>query len=91
MARGSLVQETQRYADAHISAMTRQPIGPRRAIGCGVSLHDLPAWADVPVPGEHIDKGKPILTLLARAETEAACLDALRQSVQDLDQWLFGR
>lgn len=54
-------------------------------------VHELPAFADIPAAGEHIEAGKPILTFFAAAESAAACEDALRQIAADLDRWLFER
>jgi predicted ATP-grasp superfamily ATP-dependent carboligase len=52
-------------------------------------VQELPGFADIPVAGEHIEAGKPILTFFAAADTPAACEDALRQIAADLDRWLF--
>jgi predicted ATP-grasp superfamily ATP-dependent carboligase len=54
-------------------------------------VHDLPAFADIPPAGQVIAQGAPILTLFARADSLAACLDALQQTAADLDHHLFGR
>jgi predicted ATP-grasp superfamily ATP-dependent carboligase len=51
----------------------------------------LPGFADIPAAGERIDKGKPILTFFAAADSLSACEEALRQIAVDLDRWLFGR
>ncbi len=53
-------------------------------------LHELPAFADIPATGEHIPRGRPVLTFFARAESVAACLDSLQAQAADLDRWLFG-
>jgi predicted ATP-grasp superfamily ATP-dependent carboligase len=55
------------------------------------SVEELPAFADVPHAGETIDAGRPVLTFFARGGSVAACLDQLRQTATDLDQWLFGK
>ena len=52
---------------------------------------ELPAFADIPFAGTRIEAGRPILTLFARADALAACLDVLQQTAADLDHWLFGR
>jgi len=54
-------------------------------------LSDMPAFADIPSVGERIEAGRPILTFFARADSQAACLDTLRQIASDLDRWLFSR
>jgi predicted ATP-grasp superfamily ATP-dependent carboligase len=54
-------------------------------------LDELPAFADIPMPGQRIARGWPILTFFARATTMSACLDTLRQTAADLDRWLFAR
>jgi predicted ATP-grasp superfamily ATP-dependent carboligase len=55
------------------------------------SLHEMPAFADIPAAGERIEAGRPVLTFFARAGSPSACDDALRQSAADLDRWLFER
>jgi predicted ATP-grasp superfamily ATP-dependent carboligase len=55
------------------------------------SVRELPAFADIPASGEHIEAGKPVLTFFAAADSVAACEDALRQIAADLDRWLFER
>jgi len=54
-------------------------------------IDEMPAFADIPYPGEGIDRGRPILTCLARAESPAGCEQELRQIAQELDRWLFAR
>jgi predicted ATP-grasp superfamily ATP-dependent carboligase len=51
---------------------------------------ELPAFADIPVAGQHIEAGQPILTFFARGDTALACRDTLRQVAADLDLWLYG-
>lgn len=55
-----------------------------------VSLHAPPAFADIPPAGQPIGAGRPILTLFARGDSPAACLDSLQRTAADLDRWLFG-
>jgi uncharacterized protein len=52
---------------------------------------ELRTFADIPHVGEVIDQGKPIVTLLGRANTAGHCLEDLRERVQTLDRWLFER
>jgi predicted ATP-grasp superfamily ATP-dependent carboligase len=54
-------------------------------------VEELPAFADVPTPGQRIAPGGPILTFFAQATSLATCLDALRQIAADLDRWLFAQ
>jgi predicted ATP-grasp superfamily ATP-dependent carboligase len=56
-----------------------------------VPHQELPAFADIPPAGQFIEAGRPILTLFARADSPAACLDSLRQTAQPLDRWLSSR
>jgi hypothetical protein len=49
----------------------------------------MPAFADIPHPGDQIEAGRPLLTLLVRAESEAACLAELRARAAELDAWLY--
>jgi predicted ATP-grasp superfamily ATP-dependent carboligase len=55
------------------------------------SLHEPPAFADIPPAGQQIGARRPILTLFVRGNTPGACLDNLKRTAADLDQWLFGR
>jgi predicted ATP-grasp superfamily ATP-dependent carboligase len=66
--------------------------GPWRSdLRPGRALEALPAFADIPVAGQRIDVGWPILTFFTQATSEDSCLDALRRIAADLDRWLFGR
>jgi predicted ATP-grasp superfamily ATP-dependent carboligase len=53
-------------------------------------LHEPPPFADIPAPGERIAAGRPVLTLLAHAGSDEACIDDLRRRAADLDRHLFG-
>jgi predicted ATP-grasp superfamily ATP-dependent carboligase len=46
-------------------------------------------FADVPHPGEVIEAGHPVLTILTEADTEAECLSRLQSRAAELDR-LFG-
>lgn len=50
----------------------------------------LPAFADISPAGQAIARGAPVLTIFARADSSAACLDALQHVAADLDQAIFG-
>ena len=54
-------------------------------------VEEMPAFADIPHAGERIEARRPVLTFFVRADTEAACLDALKDIASELDRWLFGR
>jgi predicted ATP-grasp superfamily ATP-dependent carboligase len=55
------------------------------------SIHEPPAFADIPPAGQLIRAGRPILTLFARSHSHDPCLADLRRTAADLDHWLFGR
>jgi predicted ATP-grasp superfamily ATP-dependent carboligase len=61
------------------------------ALRSPASIEAMPAFADIPHAGEHIDRRRPILTFFARAESAGACLDQLKAIAADLDRWLFER
>lgn len=48
-----------------------------------------PDFADIPQPGEVIEAGHPILTILTDADSEDACLAKLKRRAAELDR-LFG-
>jgi uncharacterized protein len=52
---------------------------------------ELPPFADIPNAGDRIASGGPILTFFARADSETACREALRETAAHLDRWLFER
>jgi uncharacterized protein len=52
---------------------------------------DVPAFADIPHPGEAFEVGRPILTFFAKANSVEACKDKLRQIGQELERHLFAR
>lgn len=52
---------------------------------------DMPALADIPHAGTPIEIHQPILTLLARADSMANCVEELRRRALDLDRWLARR
>jgi predicted ATP-grasp superfamily ATP-dependent carboligase len=51
-------------------------------------IEELPRFADIPAPGFPLSAGHPVLTLLARAATEAACLAALVEAAREVQRWL---
>jgi predicted ATP-grasp superfamily ATP-dependent carboligase len=53
-------------------------------------IEEMPAFADIPSPGQAISAGKPIMTYFAQAGSLNACRDRLREIALDLDRWLFG-
>ena len=46
-------------------------------------------FADIPAAGTPIRRGQPVLTILARAATDVACQEKLRQTAAELDHILF--
>jgi predicted ATP-grasp superfamily ATP-dependent carboligase len=54
-------------------------------------MTDMPTFADVPLAGQLIKSGQPVLTFFVRADSAPACLSALREIAADLDRRLFGR
>ncbi|MGL6096176.1 MAG: ATP-grasp domain-containing protein, partial [Fimbriiglobus sp.] len=48
-----------------------------------------PDFADIPHPGDRIEPGQPVLTILTDSPTEADCLARLKARAADLDR-LFG-
>jgi predicted ATP-grasp superfamily ATP-dependent carboligase len=71
------------------TALTFPDEGPW--LGSPGPLAELPHFADIPRAGARIEAGGPILTFFARAGSEAACRDALRETAAHLDRWLFER
>jgi predicted ATP-grasp superfamily ATP-dependent carboligase len=51
-------------------------------------VNQLPAFADIPSPGQFIRPRMPVLTFLATGDTEADCVALLRASAADLDRRL---
>jgi predicted ATP-grasp superfamily ATP-dependent carboligase len=51
---------------------------------------DPPQFADLPSPGDRIEKGHPILTLFATSSSTRDCLKELEQRARALDRWLYG-
>jgi hypothetical protein len=51
----------------------------------------MPAFADIPHPGQRITAGHPILTFFTRADSPSTCHTALCEIAADLDRRLFGR
>jgi predicted ATP-grasp superfamily ATP-dependent carboligase len=49
----------------------------------------MPAFADIPAPGQRVEAGRPVLTFFARADGERSCLDALRRTAGELGALLF--
>jgi predicted ATP-grasp superfamily ATP-dependent carboligase len=53
-------------------------------------IDEMPAFADIPKPDEHIRAGRPILTLFVRSDSLTECEARLRAIAFDLDRCLFG-
>jgi predicted ATP-grasp superfamily ATP-dependent carboligase len=67
-------------ADGPWTVTLRRPGGP----------WELPAFADLPHPGQRIEAGRPVLTFFARALSMADCLDQVRRTAAELDRCLSG-
>jgi predicted ATP-grasp superfamily ATP-dependent carboligase len=52
-------------------------------------VEEMPRFADIPMAGETIVAGRPILTCFATADSLAVCEESLRQIAVDLDRRLF--
>lgn len=55
------------------------------------TVDELPLFADIPVAGQDIEEGWPVLTFFATAKTVEECLARLRQIAENLDHWLYKR
>ena len=51
---------------------------------------DPPPFADLPSPGDQIERGHPILTFFAEGHFVDDCLRKLEQRANSLDHWLHG-
>jgi predicted ATP-grasp superfamily ATP-dependent carboligase len=67
-------------ADGPWSATLRRP----------APVTQLPEFADLPMAGEPISEGRPVLTFLARGRNVADCEATLRRIAGELDRWLYG-
>ncbi len=56
---------------------------------CPGHIWDLPAFADIPLAGDKVPPGRPVLTFFARADTAAEVYQRLRGIALDLDAWLY--
>lgn len=66
------------------------PRGPwNAALEAGADL-DAVEYADIPHPGEIIERGRPVLTLFASAATFADCEMKLQEKARTLDRRLWG-
>jgi uncharacterized protein len=65
---------------------TRPWPAPDLAEGAG---YPIPAYADLPGIGEHIQKGHPVLTILVRGASVEECMNELKSRSAALDRWLF--
>jgi predicted ATP-grasp superfamily ATP-dependent carboligase len=52
-------------------------------------IWELPAFADIPHSGHHIEAGRPILTLLASAASVSECRDKLWEIADELERCLY--
>jgi predicted ATP-grasp superfamily ATP-dependent carboligase len=49
---------------------------------------EIPEFADIPHPGDGIEPGRPVLTMFARSDSVAGCVQALRARALEL-HWLL--
>jgi predicted ATP-grasp superfamily ATP-dependent carboligase len=54
------------------------------------NIEDLPPFADIPVAGQRITQGAPVLTFFVRGKTVDGCRECLRAIAHDLDRCLHG-
>ena len=54
-------------------------------------INDMPAFADIPHAGQHIEAGRPILTIFARAACVVECKTELWRAAAELEHWLYSR
>jgi predicted ATP-grasp superfamily ATP-dependent carboligase len=85
----SVVGKAILFARAALSFPERSPWGSWTTSFPGAEI--MPAFADVPHPGDRIEASRPILTCFHRAPTVDECLGELRRLADDLDRWLFGQ
>jgi uncharacterized protein len=52
-------------------------------------IHRMPAFADIPMAGQRIEAGRPILTLFGRGQAVAGCLEALQRTAAEVEHWLY--
>jgi uncharacterized protein len=62
-----------------------------KSLDADIEGWQIPDYADIPAPGEMIEKEQPILTMLALGHTASDVLESLRQRARDLDRLLFRR
>jgi predicted ATP-grasp superfamily ATP-dependent carboligase len=49
----------------------------------------VPAFADIPFPGEQIPAGRPIFTIFAKASSLEECIPSLRRRVAEVERLLY--
>jgi predicted ATP-grasp superfamily ATP-dependent carboligase len=52
-------------------------------------IEEMPPFADIPHAGEPIPAGRPICTVLVRADSETQCLEKLRDAVVRLEKCVY--
>jgi predicted ATP-grasp superfamily ATP-dependent carboligase len=55
-----------------------------------VPAGEMPAYADIPMPGTEIDPGQPVLSFFVRGGSTAECLQRLQNQAATLDRLLLG-
>jgi predicted ATP-grasp superfamily ATP-dependent carboligase len=92
---GPPATEAERYVGKAILFAREAFTFPRRgpwdpALDGTAAVDRMPAFADVPRPGQPIRGGAPILTLLTNGDSPRHCLETLKEIARDLDRRLFG-
>lgn len=59
-------------------------------LGAPPQPEEMPAFADLPQAGTRIERGRPVLTIFARAADPERCAAGLRRRAGELDRWLYG-
>jgi uncharacterized protein len=75
------------FARAPLTFPTKGPWN--RSLAPIQDIWAIPAFADIPQPGQQILAHQPILTLFSAGDSIAGCADRLKQMAADLDRLLF--
>jgi predicted ATP-grasp superfamily ATP-dependent carboligase len=85
--RGTVVGKAVYYTPARLTFPATGPWD--ESLAHIADVWQRPDFADIPHPGEVIEPGQPVLTILTDADTEAQCLVKLKARAAELDR-LFG-
>ena len=87
LARQSIVGKAIYYAPHRITFPASGPWD--ESLSHVLDVWRRPDFADIPHPGDIIEAGQPVITILTEADTESACLARLQSRAAELDR-LFG-